>query len=706
MSKTMYRRASLIVALLPLLPLAACLDSAGDSCEAGTVEKDGSCVEADASVRLTHLDVRYDLSQPVFVNNRVPVTFGVTAEKLDPASTEPLYIPVAFSFVESNPADPENPLICGSSAINVEHPGDGSEVVVDGFIWPTTLCAQLAGRTVNLQVEFNGGPELAAELDTVFDAPTVTFSAAAKDEVINQECRSSLDGDAGRGCVYELDLELTPSGADGPQVDVRYALSATSSVAIVPFIQSENIGAEGPADVSPTLVVQSRFVVNGRDPYFSAVDPADVPEELIAAEPTILEDLQFGLDAAGVAALSELPGAAEVSYSLLAASDPDTALPLSIRDPEDSQARLAAAAVDHVTPGIANEVVHELFLEDAAREALSAGGIWAGESDFIVRGCFNADFTQSGNAGDLGESLDDCQDIEIVMVHETAASAGASAIDFNKSFERNLGNSRIGISSSMSTQNRLDLTGASSQSEGKVELHGKIGKSFNLTLARGYAEASLNVDPSKTYYDLGLEAFGQSIYSVSDQAATIVQSDDFSVAKSFTIGQLGFGFGPVNIGIKVDVGGTIGFATEDTLEALADTEACQELLQSGESIALCGRMSRVAGPYFGMTGRIEGGINLKLVKAGIGANLQIVTTSFPLEAILGWGLTDDARLLVRGDVNWDMELVPIAGNVYIVGKVGFRRFAKSLKVNLFSFSSPTIKSRLLSQSMAVSEELL
>jgi hypothetical protein len=692
----MHLRNSLLLAF-PLLA-AACQDAGSTQCDEGSVERDGTCVPASAKIRLTHLDVRYDLSKPVHVNNRVPITFGITAENLDPADEGPRNVAVMFSFVEANPADPDNPLACGSSSIDVAVPGDGSEVIVDAFIWPTTLCSALAGEdaVVNLQVDFDGGPELAAELESDVDAPSVTFSEALRDEPLNQLCRASLEGDPGLGCVHAINLRPTPSDADGALIDVRYGLSSSSSVAIVPYQTS--------ADLDPSLVVQSTFVVNGRDPYFSAVDPALIPPELIAAVPTIEEDLKFGLDDASLAALSELPGTAMVSYTLHAASDPDTQLPLSIRDPADPTLRVTEIPVAQVVPGTANDVVHELFIEGATLEAVSADGVWADESDFVVRGCFAAEFSQAGNEGDT--LLDDCRELEVMLVREAPPSSGASSISFDKSFERTLGNDRIKIESTMSTANRLDLSGASSQSEGEIALRGKLGKSFELTLARAYGNAKLDVDPTKTGYELGVEAFNQTVYSVSEQAATIVHSDDFSVAKSFTIGSLGFGFGPVSIGFKIGVGGTVGFATEDTLEALTDGAACQELLQSSDSINLCGRMTRVATPSFGMTGKLEGGIDLKLVKAGVAADLRFITTSFPLAATLGWGLTDDERLLVRGDVTWDMELVPLAGDVYIIGKIGIRRFAKTLKVNLFSFSSSTITTRLLSQSMAVSEELL
>ena len=116
-------------------------------------------------------------------------------------------------------------------------------------------------------------------------------------------------------------------------------------------------------------------------------------------------------------------------------------------------------------------------------------------------------------------------------------------------------------------------------------------------------------------------------------------------------------------------------------------------------------MTRVTTPFFGLTGDVEGGINLKVVKAAVAAELRFITTSFPLDTTLGWGQNADDQLVVRGDATWDVTLEPLAGDVFIIGKVGFRRFAKTLKVNLFSFASPSFTSNLLSLSMGEFEVL-
>lgn len=684
--------------------LAAACQQEAAPCGEGTVDRDGQCVPAAVQVRLTHLAVRYDLSQPVHVNNRVPITFGLTADSVDPANPATRNVAVTFSFVEADPADPDHPLACSSSAIDVEVTGDGREQLVEAFIWPTTLCTELAtrGAPVNLQVDFDGGAELAGELASDIDAPSVVLSEAHRGDPLNQLCRAALDGTE-PGCVHAIDLRPTPTGDGGALIDVRYALGAASSVAVVPYQATEDIGPDGPADVDPSLVVQSSFVVNGRDPYRSAVDPALIPPSLVAAVPTIVEDLEFGLDAAALAAVSALPGEAVVSYTIRAATDDTTELPLTVRDPADPAKRVAEVAVTRVLPGTAHDVVHELYIEGAALAAVSPGGMWEGDSDFVVRGCFAAAFAQDGNRGD-GQP-DDCQYLEVVLVREAPPASGAASLGFDKEFERSLGGERLAIASTMSTQNRLDLHGASSRIDGEVVLRGKLGSSFELTLARAYGAAHLDVDPTKNSYEIGVDAFGKRIYDVSRTEPTIVHTDEFSVAKSFTIGNLGFGFGPVRVGFQIGVGGTIGFEAEDTLEAQTDDAACQALLKSADTFAGCGRLTRVSTPNFGLTGNIEGGIDLKIVKAAVVADLQFVTTRFPLDTTLGFGLTADERLLVRGDATWDMSIQPLSGDVSIVGKVGFRRFAKSLKVNLFSFSSPKIVTRLLSLSMGAPEEL-
>lgn len=701
-----------LVTWLSVPLLAAIGGCSSDASEAPTCSGD-ACTQTTSelrNVRLTHLGVKYDLSQPVFLNNRIPISFGVSADSVDPSSPATQMVAVGFIFVEADPVDPANPKSCGSSAASVEVVGDGQEQLLDGFIWPSSDCEELAGAPVNLGVVFDAGADGEGELSEGVRSPSVTFSAANLDNGPNQACRSSRETDAaelGLGCVYQLDLQSTPSDAGGSLIDVRFLLSSRSSVALVPLQQTENVGPNGPPDLEPSLVVESSFVVNGRDPYISPLTEGEsIPADLLEAEPTIKEDLKFGLSDAALAALNQLPGAATVRYTLRTADDDQTTLPLSVNDPKSQGAgtRVSEVAVTKVAPGTATTVVHELFIEGETLAAVSEGGVWANETDFVVTGCFEADFPQQGNQGDAG--LADCKEIPVQLARETKPASAASAITFAKSFSQKLGSSRIGVESSMSTNNRLDRSGASSSNEGSVVLAGKLGKHFELVIAHAEASAKLDVDPEKNGYDVSVEAFGQSLFSDSKSAEPkIVMTDEISFSKSTQIGGLGFGFGPVSVGFKISVGGELGLDLEDTLEVIGDEEACAELLQTAEVVSACGSMSRVASPHFSLTGELFGGINLRIVKAGVQADLKFVKTSFPLTAALGFGLTENNQFLVRGDANWDMELKLIEGDVAIVGSVGIRRWRKHLKVNLFSFSSPTRSWNLMSESMANFETL-
>ncbi len=695
---------------VPLLSVLVGCSSDASETQACSGSECGQTTSELRNVRLTHLGVKYDLSQPVFVNNRIPISFGVTADSVDPAAPASQIVAVSFIFVEANPVDPANPRSCGSSAAAVELTGDGKEQLVDGFIWPSNDCEELAGAKVNLGVVFDAGADGEGEVSDGVDAPSVIFSAGNAKSDANQACRSALETDAqdlGRGCVYQLDLQPTPTDANGALIDVRYLLSSKSSVALVPFTQTENIGPNGPPDLEPSLVVESSFVVNGRDPYISPLSDGEViPADLLKAEPGIKEDLKFGLSDAALAALGQLPGSATVHYTLRTAADEKTTLPLTVNDPESTGAgtRVSEVSVTKVVPGTARTVAHELFIEGETLTAVSAGGIWENETDFVVTGCFDGQFPQQGNAGDAG--LSDCKDIPVQLVRETSPSSAASAITFSKSFEQKLGSSRIGVEASMSTDSRLDRTGAASNNEGSVVLKGKLGKSFELVIAHAEANAKLDVDPTKNFYDVNVDAFGKSLYSDSHSSeAKIVLTDDFSAAKSTNIGGLGFGFGPVKVGFQISAGGEIGLDLEDTLEGVTGEQSCGELLQTQDSVPVCGSMSRTATPHFALTGKLFGGINLRIVKAGVEADLRFVKTSFPLTAGLGFGLTDGGQFLVRGDANWDMEIQLIEGDVAIVGSVGIRRWRKRLKVNLFSFSSPTRTLNLMSQSMANFETL-
>ncbi|KFA90470.1 hypothetical protein [Archangium violaceum] len=669
-----------------LPPPPVCPDSAAN----------GVCL---TKVRLTYLKPRYDLSQPVFVNNRVPIEFGITATSLDPAAPATRNVAVSFSFVEATPTNPEEPIECASSALDLTLVGNGQEQIFNGFIWPTSLCGALIGKTVNLRVAFDGD-----EPGTGIDYPAVSFTEAARGAEPNQACRSAVDPaspDVNRGCVYPVDIQPTPADGSGKLIDIRYEnMDPASSVAILPYADP----SATEEDLKPSLVVESTLVVNGRDPYISGLAPEAVPPELEASAPGITEDLQFGLDPSELGTLTAMPGRALLRYELAPASAESGWLPLTVGDPNRENGRVDEIVIERLLPGTSNTFAHELFAEGETRAALEENGAWAEVSQFSLRGCFTADFAQEGNAGEANTS--DCRTLPIVLVRETPDSSAATSIGFDEEFTRQLGSSdRMSVAVRMLTRNRLDRAGASSRIEGEVELEGKLGRPYSVTIARAVGQATLGVEAAETGYEITVDAFNQRIHSVSESKSILQHEEEFSTAKSFDFPNLGFGFGPVRVGFQISLGGEVGLTTNDSLSISTDTARCASLLQSADALGRCGAISRTITPGFNFTASVEGGINLRIVKAAVVADLKLVNTDFPLEASLAFGQREDGGLMVLGNANWTLGMQLISGDVAIVGRVGIRRFSRTLRVNLFSFGSKRFTRTLLDRSMDVSEVL-
>lgn len=676
------------LAYLFALPLVA-FGAAGCGSDAATECGADGCSDL-VSVRMTHLDVQYDLSQPVYLNNRVPVSFGLTAESLDPADPANDLVAVTLSLID--PDAPEGDTGCASNAFNVEVIGDGAEHIYSGFIWPTTTCQDVVGKTLNVQVDFDGGDYRESDMERGIDEPSVSFIAARQGEALNQLCRSDASASVGDGCVYDIALEATPTDENGTLIDIRVAgVAAASSVAVLQDTSELTVDDE-PA---PLLSVQSVLVVNGRDPYISAVSADEIPEDLLAEDPDLAEDLRFGLAESEIGALTALPGAAGLRYEI-APLDDEGFLPLLV-----GEERSETVSIESLNPGSPNIFDSELFAEGATLAALE--GEWADVESFNVRGCFEADFSQAGNTGDSDPG--DCRTFEIMLVREQATSSAASAFEFNRELSKSVGNSRLGLEAYFGTTNRLDSTGATSSIEGRVTISGRIGRSFSFDVARAYGDAHLGTDTASTGYEVGAEAFGQSVLSFSQSAPSILDEREFSQAKSFQLANLGWGFGPVSIGISLSAGGEVFLNTVDSLNAIADGATCADLVGSTDSVPVCGEFSREIEPGFAFTARIEGGVNFRVVKAGVRADLRIVETSFPLTGSLAFGVRDDGAILVGGGLDWNQRLTLIQGDVSIVGKVGFRRWARRLRVHLFSFSSPTTENTLLSQSLSNFEVL-
>src|SRR5690606_34823804 len=183
----------------------------------------------------------------------------------------------------------------------------------------------------------------------------VAFTEAHREAPLNQACRSVADPNAaelGRGCVYAIDLQPTPSDESGTLIDVRYAgLTPASSVAVLPHVDA---ATAPPAAPLPTLVAQSPLAVNGRDPYVNGVRPEDVPPGLEEIAPGITEELQYGVDPSELDRITALPGRATLRYEIAPEGAETGFRPLTIANPDESGGRLDAVVIGDLLPGTAN----------------------------------------------------------------------------------------------------------------------------------------------------------------------------------------------------------------------------------------------------------------------------------------------------------------------------------------------------------------
>lgn len=632
---------------LPLISSLTCLLAA---CSSGS-----SSSENKLTVELKEFSIETDTSEPFAVNHRIPVSFTLNVLGTKTTATES--VPVTFHFVETNPADPENPGECYSNAINVDLTTNGEDVVVENvFIWPVSECESLgeAGATVALEAVFYHGED---EIEG-------TVSATLPE------------------------LELTSAG-----VDVEYELTPETSVALLP------LAAEASGE-KLLISVGSGFVFNGADPYYAKIDASEIPEDLTEAEPDIAEQLTYGMTEAELDALDQLPGSATLTYVLIPDSAPGVELTLTIGTEEGTQ---ESFTITNIAVGVADTVSHDLYAEGDTLAALSDGGDYDEETAFTLKGCITTDFTQEGH-GDA--DANDCQEVAIVLTRETSTVNGASEITFNREMSRSPGNSRIGLNAVMSTENSLSGNGAFSLSQGVVEVTGNIGKSFTLTIADASAEAELTA--AHAFYEAQVSAFGDTLYSFSDEKEALLEyEEEFSVEKETSLGGLGFGFGPIRLGFSISAGGRVGLTATDTLQLIHSVEDCQDLLVSESAFSICGRVAREVTPDFSMTGRVFGGLSAGPVSAGVDASLRFIDTAFPLVNELGFGITDASEFLVIGNVDWNSELTLISGTVRLVGRIKItRRIRRSFSVTLFSFSSETIETNLISESMGTSVKLL
>ncbi|MGF1508361.1 MAG: hypothetical protein ACFB9M_02530 [Myxococcota bacterium] len=738
-------RTSKVILTSSLIGLAACgevdpivegpaasepLDEAPGSAEPTTAEP---ATETRGELQRAHV-TRLELLRepgPAYLNERIPIVLGITAESVESSAVAVERLPVVVSFV-----DPEHPdddgLGCSSNALDLEVVGDGTEHTYEAHVWPVTECVSLVDRTVALRVDIDPAAE-----DRRLDSPLITSRERAEDEV-NRACRGPSPG-----CIHELTLLVSDPGPDGrPIVDVELVdLSADSSVALLPLdstVRPDQVEGS-PETLQPSLQALLTLVLNGREPDQAPVDPSTLPPELEASAPGIAEDLRFGLSPEEVERLDDLPGLLRVRYAISPRSDGQTFLPLTIGTEEG---RVDEAIVTKLRPGTEHILTHDLYLEGSALDAVIDGGRWLEEDDFLVRGCIVTDFPQIHGAPVEGE----CQTIEVVLIEERTEDASlTTSLSFDGGFDRGFGGRRMRVGAEFETRNRLTESGLSAHAEGKINLRGRIaGRSYDVALVRGFGttESPASSDGS---VNLGLTMFGVRLFSHDESGSALRFEQPIRLSRSFLVKELSFGFGPVRIKFELHAGGGIGIDASGSLALNRGESVCRPHLPAGspvqrqvpsrrstrrtprsrdrgsapapappplppptetspeDEIARCMVLETEVAPGFNLSASAFGGVDIRIAKAGLSANLILAQTELPLQSQLSWGQDVQGRTLVHASTFFDLEFQPLLGDISIVGRLGFRRFSVSKSVTLVSFETRKFTRRLLSRGMRAAE---
>ena len=639
-----------------ILVILAALSACGDN--SPSVEEPAP---VDFDVEMSNFTMDFDTSKTFALNHRIPVSF--TIKNTDKDITEQTNVPVSFSFVEKNPIDPSSPVVCSSNAIDVQVLANGEPTVVENeFIWPISECQNLAeqGKQVELKVGFyRDGEEINGYVNTKLPV-----------------------------------LSLREAG-----VDVEYQLKTESSVGLLASPHED----ESP---TPVLSVKSGFVFNGADPYYSKINDDEIPEDLDVVDPssglTIKQELTFGMSEEQLKELNQLPSSANLTYKLIAQNNPGIQLDLMIGQ-ENGQVN-NSYEFSEIQPGIADQVSHDLYLKQTDLDTLLEGDL-ANEAFFTLRGCIETSFAQDGNENDL---TNDCKDVDINLERESNNISAASQVAFKKNQKRRPGSSRISVESEMDIDNTLQRNGILSRATGEIVLKGNIGRRFDVKIAEALAEAIVTKKESSYFHQI--KVFNKVVAGKNENSKEgkkhLEIKNKFEQDKSQQVASLGYGFGPVRLGFKISAGGRIGLDVDDDMDLLDDLSMCQTKLVSQEHINTCGFISRTVTPNFSFTGRVFGGLNLSIVKAGVNANLRFLEHKFPLTGTLVFGLTDNERVLVRGNVDLDHSINTISGKIKLVGSIKIFRFRRSKSVTLASFSSRPVTQQLLRRSTSGTLELL
>jgi hypothetical protein len=523
----------------------------------------------------------------------------------------------------------------------------GTITLTNELVIPDDCLAGGADGTFNLWVSIS--PQLSLETDgnsvTKNNVNTQFFTAEGIDsegEHRNAQCTGADDKP---GCV--VDLRITKSHGFEVRVD---ALEPVSSIGVLP--------SNCTVDMSrPLLELHDALTLFGSEPFSGNIQgeaPADGLDA--AAGKTAVIDVTYAI----------CPRAAELDDTDTSCATGTSYAPLKVGGVSSEGSGLVdSVKLDTMISGTPAKLEHDLFADPQSEACKRITGVTGAAEDWQTYGLYNLKvcakppFKEEGTGSK--EAANNCRVVPIILVVADPVDPGAAnAYSLNESFEKNLGDGRIGLNLSFSTTNTLDLSGARSETRAKADISGW----FTIPLLNVWANGAAYVSLIHSGIDAGVEIGGKRVYS-----GTKTLDEKHWTQPNYSIGDeicatYNYGIAGLGLNLSACAKGTIGFK-----DASIDIEA-----RDGNGGAPFDQSTRIGEikakvtPYAKFQATISAYANAVIIKGGVTGELDILNASLPATATLRWGLTgpiDKPSLVATADAALDLELSALSGNVTV-----------------------------------------
>lgn len=514
--------------------------------------------------------------------------------------------------------------IVATKEVNVLGSGTQQFADITGIVPPECLGTD-SNRVTNLMVVVDPVKDSTTQGD---DNKWTIYNVKNLSDPLHQKCRMPDPGTGTVGCVVDLNVKPSP----GLDLALTAATPGSSVIVLPPPGSSPNLRPGGSERPKPMVTVESSIVAYGRD-----------------------------RDTSGAATL---PGNVGITFDIVAS--PDTAgvgwKPMSV-DPEGNHAPLSALA-----PETELQRDAALFPTPEFRTLTSAGGAWAGISNFQIRECLNVPFAEVGPSwgGGPAGTANNCKTFAVQMVAGQHPAHSASSYTVESTVDESFGSSStLGMDLDGGTKSYFDTSGAYTDNDFKATMKGFFG---SVALFEAWGDADAVRSTAKADLDYGLKIFGVSLISdATSAAASVSYNKDLSYSKSLCYTY------------------TYGAIVSVSLEGCFAASAGLDMTLTANTSSISGNVR----PYISSTLSVTASLNLVIYKLsltgsvtllginttdgdGITATLSYtVPSTSPLKLTIGFDVYANLRITTL-DGSLDLEIEQLEANVCYKKKWGIK----------------------------------